>query len=266
MFFADAVGNEPSTNVQVAPIDGSESSVYNAAKFMVDAFWLQSPQQLIQTPDDSIPEISEPVKSKLITQQADDLMKKYGERLGKRKLDACLLVALDCGDIGGTLSSTDNVLGMVTIEVRLLDAGSGDILGADVSEHMLTQAVASLPPSKRREYKNASVMDIVRELLSSEISAVCSLSNLCVAPSARRKGVAAKLCEEAERLAKEKFGFDEMFLRVEAENEAAKRLYDAKLGYESKFEVISATALRVDGVSGAFVEVTSNIAVMSKKL
>jgi len=243
-----------SINTQITPLDGSESSVANAAKFMVDAFWLQSPQQLVQDGSD---DISDSAKSSLINTQADDLMSKYGERMGKRKLDALILGALESDD--------DNLQGMVTIEVRLLDKND-DILSADVSEFKLTQAVASLGPKQRREYKDASVIDIANQLLSPDISAVAVLSNLCVSPSSRRKGIAAKLCNEAERFAKEEWGFNEMFLRVEGVNDAAKKLYEDKLGYEFVFEKESATALRVDGTSGSFVEVPSDIVVLKKKI
>lgn len=272
MFFADnaaveeeepntatAVETESSSNTQITPLDGSESSIANAAKFMVDAFWLQSPQQLIQDASNESSELSESAKASLINTQADDLMGKYGERMGARKLDALILAASESGD------ANSNLQGMVTIEVRLLDK-QDDILSADASEFKLTQAVASLGPKQRREFKNASVIDIANQLLPPDISAVAVLANLCVSPTARRKGIAAKLCNEAERLAKEELGFDDMFLRVEAENEAAKRLYEEKLGYECVLEAEGATALRVDGNAGTFVEVSSDIVVLKKKI
>jgi len=254
-----AVETESSSNTQIRPLDGSESSIANAAKFMVDAFWLQSPQQLIQDASNDSSELSESAKASLINIQADDLMGKYGERMGKRKLDALILAASESGD------AQSNLQGMVTIEVRLLDK-QNDILSSDASEFKLTQAVASLGPKQRREFKNASVIDIANQLLPPDISAVAVLANLCVSPTARRKGIAAKLCNEAERLAKEELGFDEMFLRVEAENEAAKRLYEEKLGYECVLEAEGATALRVDGNAGTFVEVSSDIVVLKKKI
>mmetsp|Transcript_41955 Transcript_41955/g.89352 ORF Transcript_41955/g.89352 Transcript_41955/m.89352 type:complete len:312 (-) Transcript_41955:231-1166(-) len=266
MFFADsaAVENE-SLDAQVTPLDGSETSIQNAAKFMVDAFWLQSPQQLVQGAGDSS-EVSESQKASLINTQANDLMSKYGERLGKRKLDALILVAVEGGDAsGGALSTVENLQGMVTVEVRLLDK-QNDILSADASEFKLTQAVASLGPKQRREFKDASVIDIANQLLPPDISAVAVLANLCVSPSARRKGIAVKLCSEAQRMAKEKFGFEEIFLRVETTNEAAKALYEDKLGYECVLEAEAATALRVDGNAGAFVEVESAIVVLKKKI
>ena len=48
MFFAseatEDTASKESMDVKLTPLDGSETSVINAAKFMVDAFWLQSPQ------------------------------------------------------------------------------------------------------------------------------------------------------------------------------------------------------------------------------
>jgi ribosomal protein S18 acetylase RimI-like enzyme len=264
MFFADTAVENESLNFQITPLDGSETAIENAAKFMVDSFWLQSPQQLVQDSDSS--NISESAKASLINTQADDLMNKYGERMGRRKLDSFLLAAFDGGDtMDGASSSLEHVQGLVTIEVRLLDRQE-DILSADASERMLTQAVASLGPKQRREFKDSSVIDIANQLLPPDITAVCSLSNLCVSPSARRKGLAVKLCREAERLAKEKLGFTQMYLRVEASNEAAKRLYEEKLGYECVYDIESASALRVDGNAGTFVEIESDIVVMNKIL
>jgi len=263
---ASPTTNESTMDIKLTPLDGSETSVINAAKFMVDAFWLQSPQQLITaggSGDPSTITISDAIKSSLTNIQADDLLSKYGERMGKRKLDALIVVASD-GSSDTSLLSADDILGLVTIEVRLLN--SNDLLSADESEFRLTQAVASLGPKQRREYKDASVLDIARELLPPEVTAVCSLSNLCTSPKARRRGIAAKLCSEAERLAKEELRFDEIYLRVESENEAAKKLYEDKLGYRRKFEARKAVALRVDAGRGGFVEIESDIVVMSKKL
>ena len=184
--------------------------------------------------------------------------------MGKRKLDALIVVASEQADGKDNVLTADEMLGLVTLEVRLLNTNG--LLSADESEFMLTKAVSSLGPKQRREYKDASVLDIARELLPPEVTAVCSLSNLCTSPKARRRGIAAKLCYEAERLAKEELSFDEIFLRVEVENEAARKLYEDKLGYQRKFEAVSAGALRVDAQRGGFVEIESDIVVMSKKL
>ena len=62
MFFASEAADVTTTrttndNVKLSPLDGSEASVYNAAKFMVDSFWLKSPQQLIEGGQDPIQHI-----------------------------------------------------------------------------------------------------------------------------------------------------------------------------------------------------------------
>ena len=216
---------------------------------MVDAFWRVSG------------ELSDGVRSSLVDVQADDLCTKYGERMGKRKLDALVIAAFEGG--GGAMI----MRGMITVEVRLLEKGR-DLLSAKESESALTKAVSSLGPKQRREYKDASVIDVANRLLPPEYIAACSLSNLCVSPSHRGRGVANMLCLEAERVAREEFGgFDEMYLRVEKSNEAAVGLYEGKLGYERAFDVNGATALRVDvEAGGSFVEVETDIVLMRKKI
>jgi len=259
MFFADTPATsedkEIQSNVQVQIMSGSDESMIKAASFMVESFWLGSPQQLLIDAND---DVSESSKASLISIQKDDLMEKYGDRLGSRKLDALVLAATEDG------GDTSDIMGLTTLEVRLLE-NQKDILSAEQSEFKLTQAVASLGPKQRREYKDASVFDIANQLLSPDITAILSLSNLCVSNKHRRKGVAAALCKEAERVAKQELGFDEMYLRVEVENDAAKSLYERKLGYESVFEA-PATVLRVDGKRGGFVELETDIAVLKKKI
>ncbi|KAL3827421.1 hypothetical protein ACHAXA_003155 [Cyclostephanos tholiformis] len=201
---------------------------------------------------------SDACMSSLADIQARDLMDKYGERMGKRKLDAAVIAAVE--DDG-----TDGMRGLVTVEVRLMERGR-DLLSSEESEFALTRAVSSLGPKQRKEYKDASVMDIANGLLSPDYVAVCSLSNLCVSHSVRRRGVAVRLCLEAERVAREIFGFDEIYLRVEKSNIAALRLYEKRLGYLRAFDVTGATALRVDVNAGSFVEVNTDIAVLRKKI
>ena len=55
------------------------------------------------------------------------------------------------------------------------------------------------------------------------------LSSLAVSPDWRRRGLAQRLCREAEGLARE-WGYDEVLLKVERDNRRARKLY-RKLGY-----------------------------------
>ena len=56
------------------------------------------------------------------------------------------------------------------------------------------------------------------------------MSNLAVSRSHRRMGIGEKLVEEAERVARDEWGYDECYLYVEQRNIPAVRMYQ-KLGY-----------------------------------
>ena len=171
----------------------------------------------------------------------------------------------DCWTLAYWLLSDGNELvGAVGMEVCLLDKQNEEIIGAQKSELMLKNAVASLGPKQRRQYKDASVQEIATELLPPEISAICCLSNLCVSPNARRRGIAKKLCNAVEETASE-WGFTEMYLKVESDNTAAKELYETKMGYSVECTLANQVALRVDPDSG-FVETTADTLILKKSL
>ncbi|EJK45745.1 hypothetical protein THAOC_35627 [Thalassiosira oceanica] len=230
--------------------------LYNpsGAKFIVDNFWLSSPQQLLLG-DQSAADIPDSSYMSLRNVQFSDLQEKYGERLTQRKLDALMIAALD---------EEDELAGMVTLEVVVMDTQTKELMSASTSEFRITQSVASLGPKQRREFKNAHVIDIANELLPPTQTAVVTLSNLCVSPTSRRKGIAAQLCGEAERITRESLGYSALHLRVESSNEAAKRLYE-KLGYDVVFESV-APVLRVDANAGGFIEIDSETTIMKKEL
>merc|ERR1712232_635036 len=140
-----------------------------------------------------------------------------------------------------------------------------DVVESEKSEAIAQNAVASLGPKQRREYKRASISKIAEELLSPDTKAVCVLSNLAVAKKARRKGVARVLCDEIEALAGD-WGFCEVHLLVESENKAARNLYEKKLGYKLLSTTMAAPALRVDFENGEFVEVQQDTLVMAKQM
>uniref|UniRef100_A0A7S4N4B7 N-acetyltransferase domain-containing protein n=2 Tax=Odontella aurita TaxID=265563 RepID=A0A7S4N4B7_9STRA len=246
-----------SGDFEITPSDGSPSSIDAAANFMVDAFWLQSPQNLIAAGGD-VTAIDESLRISLARRQAEDLTNKYGERMGKRVLESSLIKATEKGE--------SEILGLVAIEARLFDLDKKVIMSAEQSELVLKNAVASLGPKQRRQYKDSSASEIVAELTSPEIRAICVLSNLSVSPNARRKGLGAMMCTEAERMAKEDWHFDQIYLKVEEQNDVAKGLYESKLGYEIKFTDPSALGLRVDVDAGDFSEVPAATLVLAKDL
>jgi ribosomal protein S18 acetylase RimI-like enzyme len=241
---------ETEQGVSIVPVR-SEADIQVAAEFMVDAFWLNSPQGLVL--DDVV---SDATKKSLIQQQADDLQEKYGERMGKRLMDATLLQAVD--------STTNQILGLVGMEVSLLDKGIGDTLSITKSDEMLKNAVASLGPKQRRQYKSASVIDIATELLPPPLEAVVVLSNLVVSPTARRRGIAQTLCRQVEHIASAEWGYTMLYLRVERDNAVARTLYESKLGFTEKYELLGASGVRVK--DGGFAVIDADTLVLCKEL
>ena len=241
---SSAATAEANADIKVASSSGDASSIRQAAIFMVEYFWLSSPQNLLASGDGAdSSSLSDAAKARLIDEQDNDLTETYGEIMGKRTLVSCLLTAEDDG----------GMLGVVGIESRLYNKDSNQIVSAEKSQAMLKDAVASLGPKQRRQYKDSSASELVSELLPPELELVCTLSNLSVSPRSRRRGVAVRLCQEAEKLAKDEWNFDCMCLLVEKENEAAKSLYETKLGYELIASNPAAIGLRVVD-NGSFVE------------
>eukprot|EP00536_Pseudo-nitzschia_multiseries_P010515 jgi/Psemu1/307360/fgenesh1_kg.323_\ len=191
----------------------------------------------------------------LIVEQAADLQEKYGERMGRRLANACVIGALD--------ENTKELIGVATLKETLMI--NNEILEPEKSEAIAKNAVAALGPKQRREYKSASIAKIAEELLSPETKAVCVLSNLAVGKNARRRGVARVLCNEVDALADD-WKFKEVHLLVESENNAARTLYEKKLGYELVYTNVAAPALRVDFDTGAFLQVKQDTLVMAKQL
>ena len=91
------------------------------------------------------------------------------------------------------------------------------------------------------------------------------LSNLATNAQKRNRGIAKTLCEECEGLVKE-WGFTELYLLVESENEAARKLYQDRLGYQVAFTKEGETALRADVESGTFTEVTADTLFLVKNI
>jgi ribosomal protein S18 acetylase RimI-like enzyme len=222
-----------------------------AGSFLVDSFWLNSEHHQL---GDNVA-ISDEARIGLMVEQCSDLQEKYGERMGKRLMNCCVLGALD--------SESKEMLGLVTLTQALMM--NGDVLEAEKAEAIAKNAVASLGPKERRMYKDASMDTIATELLSPDSKAVCVISNLAVSAKARRRGIAKTLCAEAEALASD-WGHQEMHLLVESENTAARKLYEDKLGYGLAFTKEAAVALRADIESGTFVETEADTLILFKKI
>lgn len=232
-------------------ISDNEGFLNAAGSFLVDSFWLGSDHHMLK---EGV-EMSVDARMNLIIEQAADLQEKYGERMGRRLANACVIGALD--------EETKELIGLATLKETLLI--NNDILESEKAEAVAKNAVAALGPKQRREYKSASIARIAEELLSSDTKAVCVLSNLAVGKKARRRGVARALCDEVEALADD-WDFSEVHLLVESENTAARTLYEKRLGYELVSTNVAAPALRVDFETGAFLQVKQDTLILSKQV
>lgn len=262
MFFAEEA-EEGSLNIKITPSDDDEQSMIEAAKFLVDAFWLDARHVVTQPAEgDGIvvsSSVSEEAKRSLYQEQASDLMDKYGERMGKRLLDSCVLKAVN--------TNTGDILGLICVSALLFDSTTKILIPYEDSEQLLKAAVAGLGPKDRRQYKDASAEEIASNLLGDrDLKAVCCISNLAVLPTARKLGIATQLCDEAERIASVEWGYEVIVLKVEADNTKARNLYERKLNYEVKSTEPSATAYRVDTEEGRFVESEADTLILLKNI
>lgn len=232
-------------------ISDSEGFLNAAGSFLVESFWLGSDHHMLKEGVEMAPD----ARMNLVIEQAADLQEKYGETMGRRLANACVIGALD--------EETKELIGVATLKETLMI--NNDVVESEKAEVIAKNAVASLGPKQRREYKNAPISKIAEELLSAETKAVCVLSNLAVGKKARRKGVARALCDEIDFLA-EDWGFREVHLLVESANTAARTLYEKKLGYGLVATNAAAPALRVDFETGSFLEIQMDTLVMAKKI
>lgn len=240
-----------SSDLIVESFDGTqgvEKKVLDqVSDFMMEAFWGVAPADS----GDSYP--------KLLTEQKVDLNSRFGEILGRRKLQTKLMV--------GTHQERENgIVGTVGVEVALFDLKQRDILSYSQSEKTLLGAISSLGPKERRLYKDSSIVDLVTELptLRGHYEAVAVLANLCVSPTSRGSGVGEKLCIQVEEVVRN-WGLGKIMLKVEAENIAAKRLY-AKLGYKEEVSLENSTTVRPDLNVGTFQEIPCTMLILSKSL
>jgi len=245
-----------STNVIIQPVKDDPSSIAKVSSFMMDSFW--TPLSQIDDPNGDYSTSSASYTS--LTQVVkEDLDSRYGEIMGKRQLNSCLLGAfVETEEDGG-------LVGMVGVDVTLVDSSESILYTREDAETKLRNTVAALGPKQRREYKNASVCDIVQALLPN-LNAVVVLTNLAVSTTQRRMGVGKLLCQEVERLTKEEWEMDTLYLRVEAQNGAARGLYESTLGYQEAWVESDAVALRADWESGVFEERTCETLSLVKSL
>lgn len=250
---ARALSTLRSNSIEITPFTEEESSIAKASEFMLNSFWIPLSSDEVSSSTST----SSSSSSQLLPSIKEEFTSRYGEIMGKRKLKSCLLSAQN---------NDDNLLvGIVGIDVTLIDVKNQIQFTRNEAEQTLTKAVSSLGPKQRREYKNSSVREIVDALLPNLQVAVV-LSNLAVDPNQRKKGIGLQLCNFVEKVVKEEMDVDQIYLRVESDNVAARKLYEGKLGYETAWVEDDAVALRANLDSGEFYEVAKTTVSLCKKL
>jgi ribosomal protein S18 acetylase RimI-like enzyme len=243
-------GTPPSSAASVQLIVSDNAGFLNVAgAFLVNSFWLGSDHHQL----DGTIELAEDARLNLVIEQCADLQEKYGERMGKRLANACVLGALD--------QETKELVGLATLKETLLM--NNELVESEKAEMIAKTAVASLGPKQRRQYKDAPLATIAAELLSPDTKAVCVLSNLCVSKKARRRGIAQTMCGEVEAISTD-WGYSDVHLLVEYDNASARTLYEGKLGYKEVAIQKEAPALRVDMQSGQFVATVADTLILAK--
>ena len=94
----------------LAKLGTDDASITMATKRMVDSFWLQ-PTQMLNNNNEDVSNISDSVLATLMSIQKEEFQEKFGERMGKRLLNTCIIGAKD---------SDSNLLGMVCIEGKYI--------------------------------------------------------------------------------------------------------------------------------------------------
>jgi len=211
---------------------GDDSSLRDAAEFFVDGFWASGTTT-------AAVELSEEEREQLCQQQADDMIGRYGDLVGARRLKSSLFVARD---------ESGAVAACVGVEMALVEPQSGTVLTRSQGEGMLTQELSSMGARERNQYRKMEAAELTANLFP-EYQVYALLANLAVRPSMRGKGLARELCAACEEAGKE-WELPAIMLQVEAVNSPARRLYAAQ-GYTDIHTNEAATALRVQPGAGA---------------
>lgn len=255
---SNEVTSAVSPNIHVLT-DCDDETIEEVASFLIDAYWLSTPRLWT----DVNVKCDVPAVTLILQKEATDYLRtQYGERLGKRLLRTCIIVAE--GSVDLTTENNDSAIaGLLCMHELIWD--SDNILPDEESEMILRNAVATIGPKDRRLYKDATAIDIATKLLPPSNKAVCVFSNLAVSPGFRRQGVGAMICRAAEDVAKE-WGYEYLHLKVEAENTAAAHLYQNKLDFQLEQNLPDDPAIRLDLKAATFVDAAVETLILSKKV
>ena len=202
---------------EITKAKGNEVAIGEAASFFVEGFWERGTTT-------GVVQLSERERSELASMSCDDMMGRYGELVGARRLQSSLFVAR--GEAG------DGLVGCVGVEAAMIDLLDKRVLSRAEGEALFAEEFAAMGGRERGIYRKMSAAEIAAELLP-EYKVFGLLANLAVSPTTRRSGLARRLCERCDE-ATAAWDLPAISLQVDISNEAAVGLYKS-LGYEEIF-------------------------------
>jgi len=216
----------------------TNSQIQEAASFLVDYFWLRDDRNNL--PGDNFN------RSDVLHLLSEELARTY---IVEQQLRSVL--------IWRRSSQDGSPLGLMGLAEIMWDSKTKGFWSPEDAMYVLDRAVSNLNPLQKLRYMNATPCKIAQDLLpglqQGRFQLLCVVCVLSVAE--RRQGIGVYLCHRAEAIAKEKWGYDTIHLKVEADNPAAVHLYQNKLGYKTLLSIQGDSAVRLDKATGEFISV-----------
>jgi len=227
----------PKGSYEICRVLGTKTDDFKeVSKCFVDSFWYGSTtfEKAISLNDKQI--------QNLIAHHARDAAQLYRSRF-----QSSLFAARD---------DTGEIVGLVGVVAAFIDLKTGKVLVNEEAENLL-------PESALAEYRRMPPADRAKFFFP-QYTVLAYLSNLAVAPSTRRTGLAKELCKLCDRTAKS-WGMDAIMMVVEQANGPARQLYE-NLGYQTVLELNEAKGLRLFPGSDLLQEVPAPSVMLGKPL
>lgn len=144
------VASATSVAYDITKVKGDDASLKRAAAFFVNGFWVAS-----TTSGDAA--LNEKGMEQLCRLQTDDMVGRYGDLVGTRRLESSLFLAQD--------PSSGELAGCVGVEMALVDASCGKVLSRAQGESLFNSELASMSPKERNSYRKMDAYDLTDELV-----------------------------------------------------------------------------------------------------
>jgi len=194
---------------------GKEAQLFEAAGFSTDYMWGSSTTFELEGP------MSVRTREAVLGAEKDDMVARYGEIVGSRRFDSQLISARD--------KKTGELVGIVGVEVAVLDMMEGKVFERRDADNMVKDEIGRMSVRERAPFRQMTITETMAKLFP-EYTVSALLANLVIAPSTRGKGLGRVLCAKCEEKARE-WGMPGIVLQVEEANAAGRPLYQ-KLGYQ----------------------------------